>query len=132
MLNFNFCDYICEQLKTNHHILTRMHGRKLAMILLISICTIGAFATLGDGKIKKDRPSKSLLTNKSQANSFSLRSGYTFRGTQVINTTTARYFNLNTTISYQKGNTTYTLPLKKRVLLGNVKIDIGNRQFRRN
>ncbi|HEX7902808.1 MAG TPA: hypothetical protein VF487_02935 [Chitinophagaceae bacterium] len=102
------------------------------MILLISVCTIGAFATLGDGKIKKDRTSKSLLTNKLQANSFSLRSGYTFRGTQVINTTTARYFNLNTTISYQKGNTVYTLPLKKRVLLENVKIDIGNRQFRRN
>jgi hypothetical protein len=103
--------------------------------MLITVSTVGAFATLGDGTFKRDKSSlrsRSLLTNKTQASSFSLRSGYTFRGSQVINTQSERFVNLNTVITYQKGNTTYILPLKKKVLLDNVKIELGNRQFRRN
>jgi hypothetical protein len=114
--------------------LLRIIGRKLAILLLIIVSTAGAFATLGDGTIKRDKSirSKSLLTNKTQASSFSLRSGYSFRGAQVINTQSERFVNLNTVLTYQKGSTTYILPLKKKVLLDNVKIDLSNRQFRRN
>ena len=122
-------------MKTNYSILLRVLGTKLAVFLLIAGSAVAAFATLGDGSIKRDRPlskSSSLLTNKTQANSFSLHSGYTFRGTQVINPQTDQYLNLNTVITYQRGNTTYILPLKKKVLLQNVKIDISNRQLRRN
>jgi hypothetical protein len=39
---------------------------------------------------------------------------------------------MSTVVSYQKGHTTYVLPLKKKVILENVKIDLGNRQFRKN
>jgi hypothetical protein len=106
---------------------------KLAIALLLAITTAGAFATLGDGKVKKrDRSSKALLTNKTQTNSFSLRSGYSFRGSQVINTEAKRYVNFNTSFTFQKGNTTFVLPMKKKVILDNVKIDISNRQLRRN
>ncbi len=31
-----------------------------------------------------------------------------------------RYINLNTVITYQKGNTTYIMPLKKKVLLDKI------------
>jgi hypothetical protein len=121
-------------LKTNHSILLKVLGTKIAVILLIAGSTVAAFATLGDGKIKgdKNKPLRSLLSNKTQANSFSLHSGYSFRGTQVMSPSAPRYINLNTVVTYQRGHSTYILPLKKKVLLPNVKIDISNRQLRRN
>ncbi len=104
----------------------------LAVIAVISLTAIAAFATLGDGRVKKNKPGQSLLTNKTKTTSFSLRSGYSFRGSQVINTQAQNFVSLNTVLTYQKGNTTYIVPLKKKVLLPNVKIDISNRQLRHN
>lgn len=104
------------------------------MILLL-VVSAAAYATLGDGKAKSGVPKSSLLTNRTslKPGSFTLRSGYSFRGNQVINNTVEkRYIQLNTVVTLQKGNTTYIVPLKKKALLGNVKIDISNRQFRRN
>jgi hypothetical protein len=94
--------------------------RKSAMVLLLAITALGAFATLGDGKAKNTNPSKkSLLSTKSTLipGSFSLRSGYSFRGSQVINTQDSRYINLTTTVTYQNGHTSYIVPLKKKVAL---------------
>jgi hypothetical protein len=120
-------------LKTNKTILVKFLGRKMLVIALITSTAIAGFAALGDGKTAStsDRPLRSLLTNKSQTNSFTLRSGFKFRGNQVINTNTQKYVNLNMVLTYQKGNMTYVLPLKKKVL-DNVKIDFSNRQLRRN
>jgi hypothetical protein len=96
--------------------------RKLAVILLLAVSAATAFATLGDGKLKSDRSKRPLLSDKNMAVSgnFSLRSGYTFRGDQVINTQSQRYINLNTVVTYQKGHTTYILPLKKKVMLNKI------------
>lgn len=61
-----------------------------------------------------------MLSGKSQSanGSFSLRSGYTYRGSAVIDLKQEKkYINLNTVITYQQGNTTYTIPLKKKVIL---------------
>lgn len=109
-------------------------GRKLVVLLLLVSSVIGAFATLGDGKIKKDLPKRTLLSNKkTNPGFFSLKSGYSYRGNQIIsNEVEIKYIRLNTTVTMQKGNTTYIIPLKKKVILQNVKIDIGNRQFKRN
>ncbi len=109
-------------------------SRKLAVILLITCSAAASFATLGDGKKKSDLPKSSLLSSKTiKPGTFSLRSGYTYRGTQVINSNTQKkYISLNNTITYQKGNTTYIVPLKKKVILDRVKIDLSNRQFRKN
>jgi hypothetical protein len=105
------------QLKTNNTIL-RIIGRKLGVLTLLTVSAV-AFATLGDGKVKSTKTtSKSLLSNKSQARttSISLRSGYNFRGGHVISTKEQTYINLTTTLSLQKGHTTYVLPMKKKVL----------------
>lgn len=114
-------------------ILFKMLSRKLAVMILLAV-SAGAFATLGDGKKKSSSSKSSLLSYKPLAKpgSFSLRSGYTYRGNEVINTSEKKYIRLNTTVTLQKGNTTYIVPLKKKVILQNVKIDIGNRQFKRN
>ena len=109
-------------------------NRKLSVFILLAISAIGSFATLGDGKLKKDLPKKALLSGKTlKPGFFSLKSGYDFRGNQIINNEVeTKYIRLNTTVTMQKGNTTYIVPLKKRVILQNVKIDIGNRQLKRN
>ena len=120
----------------NHPKLTirRFVGRKLAVLILLCVSAAGAFATLGDGK-KSEGPRNSLLSTKLTTNpgSFSLRSGYSYRGSQVFNANgEKKYIRLNTVVTMQKGNTTYIVPLKKKVILENVKIEIGNRQLRRN
>ena len=122
MLNTPFSQYICKQLKTSYSILLTLIGRKLAILVLITGSAVAAFATLGDGKsLPKEKSSKSLLTNKSRTNnSFSLRSGYDFRGSQVINVYNLRYINLNTTLTYKKGSTTYSLPVQKKVFLDKI------------
>ncbi len=112
----------------------RIVSRKLAVIMLL-VVSAGAYATLGDGKAKSAVPRSSLLSNKTslKPGSFSLKSGYTYRGNQVINNNAGKkYIQLNTVVTVQKGNTTYIVPLKKKAILNNVKIDISNRQLRRN
>lgn len=112
----------------------KFSGKKLAVTLLVAFSAIASFATLGDGKKKSTSSKTSILSSKSNsAGSFTLRSGYTYRGNQVINTKKqTSYISLNTVVTYQKGNTTYIVPLKKKVILSNVKIELGNRQLRRN
>ena len=121
----------------NHPKLTlwRIVSRKLAVILLLIISAAGAYATLGDGKSKSSIPKSSLLSNRTslKPGSFSLKSGYSYRGNNVINNNTEKkYIRLNTVVTVQKGSVAYIVPLKKKVLLSNVKIEIGNRQLRRN
>ena len=120
----------------NHPKLTilRILSRKLAVILLMVI-SAAAFATLGDGKSKSGTSKSSLLSNKMllKPGSFSLKSGYSYRGNKVINNNSEkRYIRLNTVVTVQKGNISYIVPLKKKAILNNVKIDISNRQLRRN
>jgi hypothetical protein len=93
----------------------------LGLSLLLAATAAVAFATLGDGKINKDKPRKLLLNNKASSikpGSFSLQTGYTFRGSQVINEEETKYINLNSTVvTYQQGHTVYTLPVRKKVTL---------------
>ncbi len=112
----------------------QLAGRKLAIFLLIAVSAIASFATLGDGKKKSGLSKSSLLSSKSfKPGFFSLRSGYTYRGNQVIKPhSQTRFINLSTTVTYQKGNTTYIVPLKKKLIFNNVKIELGNRQLHRN
>jgi hypothetical protein len=106
-------------LKTNSYILKQL-CKKLAIFFLLAAIGLGAFATLGDGKSKNTNPEKrSLLSTKIslKPGSFSLRSGYNFRGSQVITTQDNRYIHFNTQVTYQLGHTSYIVPLKKRVVL---------------
>jgi hypothetical protein len=112
--------------------ISTLAGKKWMVLLALSLSAAGAFATLGDGNKKSTTSSKGILSSRSSVNPgyFTLRSGYDFRGSKVISTD-KKYFSINTVVTLQKGNTTYVLPLKKKVLIDNVKIDIGNRQFRK-
>ena len=96
--------------------------KHVTIIVLLTISAAGAFAALGDGKVKSDKPSASLLTKKPilAKGSFSLKSGYSYRGSQVINTENPRYINLNTTITYKKGHTTYIVPLRKKIVMDKI------------
>src|SRR5450432_1264919 len=97
----------------DHHkqnIVHKVSSRKLAALLLLALSCAGAFATLGDGKRKSNSSKNLLLSDRTTARPgfFSLRSGYTYRGSQIINSQSEkRYINLNTVVTSQKGNTTY-------------------------
>lgn len=104
-----------------------------ALVMLLSTAAV-TFASLGDGKSKRSEifPRSSLLSARKalKPGTFTLKSGYVFRGNQVINTAAEKQvIRLNTTATVQKGNMTFTVPIKKNVLFDKVKIDIGNRQF---
>ena len=95
--------------------------RKLATALLIGV-SFAAFATLGEGgkrgSVVKDRNLLSLRSAPLNYKNFSLKSGYMFRGNSFLNQETGeKVIMLNTVMTYQKGNATYILPLKKKLLL---------------
>ena len=100
-------------------IIKRFLKRKLATAVLVS-ASIAAFATLGDGG-KKAVSNSVVVYNYSK--SFSLRSGYNYRSNILFAMPESKnYIMLNTVVTYQKGNATYIMPLKKKVLLDKIKI----------
>src|SRR6266511_3955628 len=86
--------------------------RRAKVVLLLAVSAVSAFAILGDkGKTPRNR---SILSNQnfSIPGNFSLKTNYNFRGSQIINLARpTQYINLNTVLTYQKGNTTYMVPL---------------------
>ena len=94
-------------------------ARRTAVIILLAVCAVSSFAVLGD-KGKTPR-SSTLLSNKNFTvvrGNFSLKSNYNFRGSQVISQSQKNeYISLNTVVTYQKGNTTYIVPIKKKILI---------------
>ncbi|MBD0377558.1 MAG: hypothetical protein ICV51_18260, partial [Flavisolibacter sp.] len=53
---------------------------------------------------------------------FSLKSGFNYRGSTIITPEKQeKFIMLNTVITYEKGNTTYLLPIKRKILLDKVK-----------
>ena len=93
-------------------------ARRVVAVLLLAISAVSAFAILGDkGKTPRNRSFLS-SQNYSSPGNFSLKSNYNFRGSQVINPSrSTQYINLNTVLTYQKGNTTYIVPLKKKIFI---------------
>jgi hypothetical protein len=105
--------------KTNSSILSTGLGKKLTVILFLSAIAVGAFATLGDGKTRKNNPGqKSLLSAKTTARPgyFSLTSGYDYRGSHVINPQRQTYINIDMQMSFQNGHTSYIVPMKKKLM----------------
>lgn len=101
--------------------------RKLTTLFLIT-ASVAAFAALGDGGGKRNNIQKrSLLSYKPAYDykSFSLKTGFNYRGTNIFsqNKTEGKYIQLNNVITYQKGNTTYILPMKKKLLLDKIKFN---------
>jgi hypothetical protein len=94
-------------------------GKQLAaVIVLMGMSVFCAYATLGELGFRRfsegDRP---LLTTKkvSQSHTFSLKSNYQFRGSQVIRLENINTIQLNTVMSYRVDGTTYVAPVSRRV-----------------
>ncbi|HWI94299.1 MAG TPA: hypothetical protein VNT20_23660 [Flavisolibacter sp.] len=98
----------------------RLIKRKLVTAVLVT-AYIAAFATLGDDGGKKGTSS---AINEFNIRTFSLRTPYNYKSNNLFNSSGSRNFiMLNTVITYQKGNATYVLPLKKKVILNKIKFN---------
>jgi hypothetical protein len=110
--------------------------RKLSVTVLFMASTAWALANLGAVKPRSaSKPSASLLSARkaTNASAFNLMSGYDFKGNQVINLKADRkLFELNTTVTVNRGGTVYSVPLRKTALLDKIRIEIGNQQLKRN
>lgn len=109
-------------------------SKKLAVCVLLASTAVAAFAITGDGKDKKKTSKKSLLKPPAPVitpGSFTLKSGYQFRGSRIFRAEENKYINLNTVVSFQKGHTSYIMPLKKKVLLNNKVVFNPNAATRR-
>ena len=106
-------------MKTNLFILN-LSCKKLAILVLMAAVTFGAFATLGGNSANKGKKNKAILSirNSDKPGTFSLHSGYNFRGNQVIKADESRCLNLNTLATFHQGRTTYVLPMKAKVAFG--------------
>jgi len=100
--------------------------RKLTTAVLVT-ASVAAFATsIGDGPKKGAKTAPEKLTAKN----FSLKQTYDYRNDLMANSKkNSRFIMLNTVVTYQKGNATYILPLKKKVLLDKVKFNPAPNRF---
>jgi hypothetical protein len=119
---------------SNKRIIQKALKIKSAIIVLMAVSTFGAFATLGDGKKKPASKAKPILSYKKtlslNGGSFTLKTGYNYKANH-LSTAQAKVsiINLNTVVTYQKGNATYMIPVKNKVLLDKVKFGIGVRSY---
>lgn len=98
----------------------RLIKRKLVTAVLVT-ASVAAFATLGDDGGKKGTGS---IASEFNARTFSLRTPYNYKSNNLFNKPESRNFiMLNTVVTYQKGNATYILPLKKKVILNKIKFN---------
>lgn len=104
---------------------------RLVVLTIFLTVTVGAFASLGDGKKKSTVSVKKLLSSRTQTfnGNFSLRSGYNFRGNTVLQSE-QKVIRINTNISVGKGNSGFTLPLRRQSIIPQLKLELGNRSLR--
>ena len=117
-------------MKNYQNIFKLVLTRKLVTLFLIGL-SVAAFATLGDGKSKGKK--SSLLNSKPTITpgKFTLKSGYQYRGSQIINQQTQNNtFTRNSLVTYQKGNMTYILPVKT-IIPQKIKVTAGIPQMNR-
>jgi len=117
-------------MKNYQNIFKLVLTRKLVTLFLIGL-SVAAFASLGDGKTKGKK--SSLLNSKPTITpgKFTLKSGYQYRGSQIINQQTQNNtFTRNSLVTYQKGNMTYILPVKT-VIPQKIKVTVGIPQMTR-
>lgn len=97
----------------------RLIRKKLATVVLVT-ASIAAFASFVDDGNKGTKISSSGFNIKS----LSLRTPYNYKSNNLFNSSSPQKFiMLNTVVTYQKGNATYILPLKKKVLLDKIKFN---------
>ena len=102
----------------------RLIKRKLVTAVLVT-ASLAAFATLGDDGGRKARPA-----NSDFRTSFSLRTPYNYKSNNLFSSSNPQKFiMLNTVVTFQKGNATYVLPLKRKVILDKIKFNPAPPKF---
>lgn len=89
---------------------------------LTLVLTISATVYAIDGIVMKSKTSKSSFSNMKKHLSLSLRDGFSYRDNKAFGY--KRHGNtvmFNNVITYQKGNVTYIVPYKNRVVLNKFK-----------
>ena len=95
----------------------------LVCTVLIGFAVL-TFASMGGGKKSKTTPVKNDFVPIRTSNGFTLKSGPLYKGSSIISQEKSRNtIVLNSLMTYQKGNTTYILPMKKKVLLDKIKFN---------
>lgn len=98
----------------------RLIKRKIATAVLVT-ASVAAFATLGDDGGKKGTRA---ISSENNLGTFSLRTPYNYKSNNLFSSSKPQKFiMLNTVVTYQKGNSTYILPLKRKVLLDKIKFN---------
>lgn len=125
MLKFLF---IFASVMQKNHPLKRLIKLKLVTAVFIT-ASLAAFATLGHGNSKRFHAKNTSTSWRPSYNrSFSLRSNYNYTGNNILNNTTeGKFIMMNTVMTYQKGNATYILPLKKKFFLDKVNFNSSSR-----
>lgn len=108
------------------------HAKRFAFFVGALVIVMTTHASLGLGKKRSATGSKKMLSSKVVGfnGNFSLKSGYNFRGKSILDNKTPQVIQLNTEIIAQKGNFTFTIPLRKQVLVKSIKIGLGNETLR--
>lgn len=107
-------------------------NRKFIALAMLLCVGAAAYATLGDGKKRQSAATRKLLSGRTLGfdGTLSLRSGYDFRGNTILSPDQKRVVRLNTDVTMQVGKNSFTMPLRKNVLVNKVKIELGNRSLR--
>ncbi|HEU4470353.1 MAG TPA: hypothetical protein VFR58_04660 [Flavisolibacter sp.] len=92
--------------------------RKLATAVLVT-ASLAAFATLGDGGKKSTKPAP--VGQKLTSKNFSRRTNYPVGGSLLTSNNSSRLITMKTVVTFKKGNATYIIPMKKKVLLDKIK-----------
>jgi hypothetical protein len=100
--------------------------RKLATVVFIT-ASVAAFATFVDDGGKKGTAG---FNSEFASRSFSLKTPYNYKSNNLFTSgKQQKFIMLNTVVTYQKGNATYILPLKKKVLLNKVRFNPAPLRF---
>ena len=110
----------------------KISSKQTILFAAAMIVALAGNASLGLGKKRSSLGSKKILSAKVTGfnGNFSLKSGYSFRGSNIIETKIPRVIELNTEVTAKKGNLTLTTPLRKQVLVNSIKIGVGNESLR--
>lgn len=101
--------------------------KKIATLMLLSASCV-AFAISGDGGKKDARKFNANAPLSLSSKNFSLKTRYNYRSSDLLSSTSnSNFITLNTTAIFQKGNTTYVLPMKRKVVLDKIKFDPAKR-----
>jgi hypothetical protein len=97
-------------------------------LLILAVLFGSANVVLADRGFGKRNKSKAILnvntsnTSLRNAIAFNLKSGLSYRGTLLTSTVRVNSGFMNTSlVTYQKGNTTYIIPYKNKIIMPDVK-----------